>query len=502
MEPEGTHSFYPCLYQPDGEETFRAIRDLSRGPMAPALSEPGDVLDYDRAESERTAPDAGYDMVSRDNGYRGTEPNTQSFSFDGLWAAKKQQVDHHLSAAERTSELGQALQYFQTSPSLNKGNAIKYPNGSSTTIYKAPILDSMPTEHVQQSDVNGSKIMLAIHVARPKRPATYLGVYILPMERPVAPAHTAKIRHMECTVIWLSSRGHIRPTTLPITSIATPIARHANGEVTPRRFFNRDGTSVHLAQGSAMTTEADLLRQLARDTTCFQLFDLYVDTGTIACRLRQYYSADLMSAKASSTTTRDDKVFAFSEGMYRLASLCLRARQELAAQDGARPTTPSTAKTSPRFGRNLAPSVAELLLELIASLEWLVSVYHAIAIGTSYGKVCVLPPESQAENNKRFNLWQSLPPGKMTNVYLISLLPAQPHWQDVETSVLMRMGQARTTFTEFWQTSLVELWRKCFGTFDSTSRSDFILSHRQVWRICSFCSIDTDFAILLFCDVT
>lgn len=49
--------------------------------------------------------------------------------------------------------------------------------------------------------------------------------------------------------------------------------------------------------------------------------------------------------------------------------------------------------------------------------------------------------------------------------------------------------------------ALIELWRRCFGSFDQKTRSSLLQSQRQVWRMCSFSSVDTDLAILLFCDV-
>lgn len=267
-----------------------------------------------------------------------------------------------------------------------------------------------------------------------------------------------------------------------------------------------------------------------------------------------------MSVDSPAEQDTEDASYAFCEGIKRLRRLCSQARNGIAAPNN---TASAKATASPKLGAhqqhilNLAADVLESIRELVGALEWLVSLYNAVAIGTSYGKTCPFPPELEDDEAGDGPVLQSPTPVSMTDVDISSLSVAQPHQRQVEDSIMTRARQDGQPFTEFWRrnthddesvlhsgrlsvslsivvwralarftlaadmvrkdytkanygdidrhyvamAALIELWRRCFGSFDQKTRSSLLQSQRQVWRMCSFSSVDTDLAILLFCDV-
>ncbi|KAJ5818142.1 hypothetical protein N7474_003733 [Penicillium riverlandense] len=285
-------------------------------------------------------------------------------------------------------------------------------------------------------------------------------------------------------------------------------------------------------------------------------------TGSFRLALSLMFFGDLTPPHGGSTAEEDkeDRGFAFCEGIRRLKTLCSRARNDIKAQKDPCSTSRSTAATTSRRQhhiQNLPPEVSQLILELTGAVEWLVSLYNAIAICTSYGRICAFPPEAENGETNGSPGSEFSAPGSIVEDDTLPLLSASPYQRDIEDSILTRARQSGSSFIEFCQinfhkndavlfagrlpvslsiliwrslasftidaeavkteeekanytsiarrliamTTLIEIWETHFGTMDQTPRLYLEQSHREVWKMSAFCSMDTDLAILLFYDI-
>ena len=255
----------------------------------------------------------------------------------------------------------------------------------------------------------------------------------------------------------------------------------------------------------------------------------------------------------------DDREFALCEGLRRLCTLCCKAREEV----NVRRASPSNGGPPKRPLQMLSDQSLQLLLELIGSLEWLACIFNSVTISTTLGRLRPFSPDADGLDEGFAGSPSSLdgmtsPDGDATAMILAS---APPHMSQNELAgpILGKAKQRTTSLCEFWRTNLddidavmeagrlpmalsslswiflarftlaakaidggnpaalaferirrhymtmhaiIGLWRTTFGTLDHTMRTHLQNSKSDIWRLFSFCTFDTDFAILLFCDAT
>ncbi|KAB8228961.1 Zn(II)2Cys6 transcription factor domain-containing protein [Aspergillus alliaceus] len=284
-------------------------------------------------------------------------------------------------------------------------------------------------------------------------------------------------------------------------------------------------------------------------------------TGSFRLALSLVFFGDIIPPNSSTIEEdKEDRAFAFCEGIKRLRALCLQTRSDIEAQKEMGSTPRSTSFNTTSGGKryhipNLPPEANQLILELVGALEWLVSLYNTIAIGTSYGKICPFPLEAEDDEPTISSGMESPASSHIIDDDTLSPLLAWRCPQEIENSIVARVQQGGSSFIEFWKNNvheseavlyagrlfvslsillwrslarftigaaavdtgnakysdidrdytamidLIELWRTHFGKVDLHTKLCLQQSDREVWRMSAFCSVDTDFAILLFYNV-
>lgn len=251
-------------------------------------------------------------------------------------------------------------------------------------------------------------------------------------------------------------------------------------------------------------------------------------------------------------TFEEDAKYAFCEGIRRLRTLCDEVRACFLENESATaPTCPISFRKDGHKclrAQDVPSDARKNILELVGAVEWLVTMFNAVQIATSYGRICAFTPEMPYDEMHNFR-------GPQLNAE-VALTPDDPQSeQDIDSSILTRAKAATHAFTTIWRqgnpkdgtlvragrhlaslsiliwkslgrltlaaenactskaeyreihrhydttATLIQLWRSTFGTFDETTKLYIPQSRRRSWRIFSHCSNDTDLAILLFYEI-
>jgi hypothetical protein len=263
------------------------------------------------------------------------------------------------------------------------------------------------------------------------------------------------------------------------------------------------------------------------------------------------------NAESAAGEVAEDRSFALCEGIQRLQRLCSQARRDIAFGGTSCPTSISSNTTAteprPRIA-DMTRQDVQLVLELIGSLEWLISLLNAVAIGTSRGRICAFSPAAEDWLVTNVNLW-SESPERLDECDASCPLPSQT---SAEAVVLWHVKRGASSFISFWRDNLddevavlkagrvaislsvilwkslarltliaesvgkqkevddyaeisgqysammtlIGLWRTHFGVFDQATKFGLQRASRDVWRMLAFNSMDADLAILLFYEIS
>ncbi|KAE8336603.1 hypothetical protein BDV24DRAFT_168174 [Aspergillus arachidicola] len=251
----------------------------------------------------------------------------------------------------------------------------------------------------------------------------------------------------------------------------------------------------------------------------------------------------------------EDTRFTLCEGVRRLQLLCGLAQTRLRVVSAR--STVSNSSGGDSGGQyledpNIPPDVIPLVTELVAAVQWLVNLASAAVVSSSYQNFC---PAQIRVGDGVLQTDSSLSPS-------LSLVE-EPQQQEIEDSIVARARGEAKPFLTVWNqgtlshddtgndryvaplecarrmtsvavllwkslarltvavecrkgaeldyeeiellydkmTTLVQLWRTTFGTFDSTTTLHLYEAPTAVWRLFTFCSNDADLAILLFCEL-
>lgn len=248
---------------------------------------------------------------------------------------------------------------------------------------------------------------------------------------------------------------------------------------------------------------------------------------------------------------QEDTSFALGEGMRRLRLLCTRAKDILQGADLKGPLYEHL---------KLSSNTSQLVLELIASVEWLTHIINvsivassrrisftphayslsttpvqrdtSIQLGSSYLSPILLKGDDQeeAENaivaraaayTKSFiAVWKTmkheefvcLVEGSADRTFIAGTRCAASMtvmlWKTlasltVATEVEITTSEEYAEIERLYERmgELIELWRNFFGTFDFKTKLNVPRAPPNSCRMFKFCSNDADLAILLFCDL-
>ncbi|RJE25246.1 GAL4 [Aspergillus sclerotialis] len=248
----------------------------------------------------------------------------------------------------------------------------------------------------------------------------------------------------------------------------------------------------------------------------------------------------------------EDSRYALCKGIRRLQKLCAQARSRLLEDEKNCVTEYPVDMYDSRENyppiQTLPSEVKASISELLGAMEWMVGTFNAVTIGTSRGKVCVVPPETDSRIRSSIPATEIhaseddiLSMATLQELGIEGYFPArsrihrQPFttiwregisddavFQDIRqlaslALLLWRSVAGLTLVTETVDTenldyedihrrymttlSLVKLWRSAFGTLDDTMKSHLDKSRLEIWHMVAFCSDDADLAILLLYDV-
>ncbi|KAJ5825835.1 hypothetical protein N7474_002973 [Penicillium riverlandense] len=247
----------------------------------------------------------------------------------------------------------------------------------------------------------------------------------------------------------------------------------------------------------------------------------------------------------------EDSAYAFCQGVWRLRRLCAGARARLMAQatsgghDYDLEIEARRRRPTPTLAHSLQSDIKGNVSELIGAIEWLITMLNSVKIGISLGKLGALPVEAymSADDDPR-------PQTDKSQQYLVSFLSG-----GFEDSILSHVKQREGPFTVLWVNglsddtivrsirqlaalvvliwkdlahlvlvsrasyideadldvlhkryvatiTLIKLWRSAFGVLSDTMRYDLQNLHFSLWRLVAFSCIDTELAVLIFCEVS
>lgn len=253
---------------------------------------------------------------------------------------------------------------------------------------------------------------------------------------------------------------------------------------------------------------------------------------------------------AQASIFKEDAAYAQKEGVQRLQVLCARVRSYLAdfCEDPSDLPSPRgrPAKTrDARIVNNLPFDVRDHMLEVIGGLEWLVAITHSAVAITSRGDVPVMPHLVCSDRRASSSAHQSIKSS--------STLAVVQRDDEVEKSIIARATSQSCNVTNLWDhgvsddimvravghagsvavllwraltlftgatkalekgegnygevheryttiTALIDVWRSIFGQVDRKTVEGLQRLRPDILRSVYFCSIDVDFAVLLFYD--
>lgn len=251
-------------------------------------------------------------------------------------------------------------------------------------------------------------------------------------------------------------------------------------------------------------------------------------------------------------TFEEDAKYAFCEGIRRLRTLCVEVRACFLENESAiAPTCQVCFRKDGHkclHAQDVPSDVRQNILELVGAVEWVVTMFNAVQVATSYGRICAFTPKMLYEEARISRVSQ-----RNADAVLTQEDPQSE--KDIENLILTRAKAAKHAFTAIWSqgnrkdgtvlragrhlaslsiliwkslgrltlaaedawtnkadyreihrhhdttATLIQLWRSNFGTFNKSTKLYLPQSQRQSWRIFAFCSNDTDLAILLFYEI-
>ncbi|KAJ5820584.1 hypothetical protein N7474_006175 [Penicillium riverlandense] len=249
-----------------------------------------------------------------------------------------------------------------------------------------------------------------------------------------------------------------------------------------------------------------------------------------------------------SSALEEDATFALCEGVRRIRMLCGQARACALAKDAAE--TPRCPKAKFHSVQMLPKDVREMVLELIAAIEWLSIIFNSIAVVSSRGKICPLPLDICDAAVGSSHSAQDPTQDPVSDMSSVALL----HDYEIDKSIASRAKEGECAFIALlckdssedlvlqavrqsdaaaiflWiclasftldveniidgntdyeaahrrykiGVRLVELWRLSFGALDSTTIFCIQQSRADIRQLAGFCSNDGDLAVLAFCAI-
>ncbi|KAE8320629.1 hypothetical protein BDV39DRAFT_211485 [Aspergillus sergii] len=248
----------------------------------------------------------------------------------------------------------------------------------------------------------------------------------------------------------------------------------------------------------------------------------------------------------------ETSAYLFFQGVHRFRRLCVGARALLTGLSTPRrcerrvQTGISSAELPRTQLQDLQSDIKGHLLELIGSIEWLVTMLNSIEIATSIEKLGALPVEDYISADDDCQHLNDTPPqwivscsrekeaeDSILGVLKVKDQPFTTLWVNGISSetLVQSIRQLAALGVLIWKSlshlvlllraldvdevdldvvherynsmmTLIQLWRSSFGVLDCTTRSNLQDLHFNLWRLIAFFCIDTDLAVLIFCEVS
>ncbi|GIC87529.1 uncharacterized protein Aud_003913 [Aspergillus udagawae] len=244
----------------------------------------------------------------------------------------------------------------------------------------------------------------------------------------------------------------------------------------------------------------------------------------------------------------EDAAYTTREGLQRLQMLCAEARAHC-VHDPDMSRHPSYRTSRVEAARKSHPvqmlptDVREYILELIAAVEWLASMFHSAAVVCSRRDTCTTPcfvycnrssywtiditREQGATRQHKQGFEDYIIARAQADTHRVTALWSRPMSDDIVARAVSQAGsvailiwqtlaililtfeQLRTDKVQYEElhrcysamTNLIDVWRSAWGQIDRSAAISLHRSRPNVLRGVYFCYTDVDFAILLFCEL-
>jgi hypothetical protein len=244
----------------------------------------------------------------------------------------------------------------------------------------------------------------------------------------------------------------------------------------------------------------------------------------------------------------EDAAYATREGLQRLQMLCAEARAhcvhdpDMSRHPPYRTSRVEAARKSHPV-QMLPSDVRNDILELIAAVEWLASMFHSAAVVCSRRDTCTTPcfvycnrsshwtidimREQGATRQHKQGFEDSIVARAQADTHRVTAVWSRPISDDIVARAVSQAGsvailiwqtlailtltfeQLRTDKVQYEElhryysamTNLIDVWESAWGQIDRSAAISLHQSRPNVLRSVYFCSTDVDLAILLFCEL-